>query len=52
MAASHAAIMDAIYALLQEKSVRDLRCDQPMSSKLQNFRFQSSLSFNCPLTVP
>jgi AcrR family transcriptional regulator len=24
MAASHAAIMDAVYALLQEKSVRDL----------------------------
>jgi AcrR family transcriptional regulator len=28
MAASHAAIMDAVYALLQEKSVRDLTMEE------------------------
>jgi len=28
MAASHAAIMDAVYTLLQEKSVRDLTMEE------------------------
>ena len=33
MAASHTAIMDAVYALLQEKSVRDLTMEEEIAKR-------------------